>query len=575
MAIYKLDFCANNALLTNYIEYIIKTTQIDGIVTQTKDSIYIKLLDSEENNYYFLNHLQDRLPMCMYAGEFVEYKEYIKTQEIQHNQAFVNLSLSYESISAIFTPNTTNYYNPFITHSFFGRNYSFINTAHIEDYTIFKHHHLKELYIQKNDKTYLVDDNKKLFANLAQELKHNKIISIKTCFETRTFALNTKENREKLKNYTVFVSSQYVLYHLFDVSDYELKVINSIQRPKVRLKLNQPIDNKDYIFAKLPDDGFCYLLSYELKLLDIEELIYTTDDLAYDTKLYYDEEINIQKDFSIYCIDQKSFVLDSQRVVLPKIARGLDKSIFYFANDLCALRIDKNKYLINHKGQFVDIKIDLQKAKLLNRDFFDYEACIYSIIAENHISSPDTINIYLSKNSYNSSISILQNNQIKQLLKIPPIDNNLKNHLNISSDYISSYKYPLDVLLDFVSHILDIEYYDFDYIDASGEIFCISTLMIDDILYFDYRDVLEYVLNTKETKDKNEILASVYISIAHYIYKECTKLDKKDILICGDMFYNKIFTKAFYEVFCEYQIYKNIEFPMDKQNQIFGAINIP
>jgi hypothetical protein len=550
---------------------------IEAYTRQDKDAIYIKLNGNDESNYYFLETLGEKLPLSIHSDDIQEVDILDVSDDVKYYEAFRNLGLSSESISSIFTPNSPNYYNPFITHSFFGRNYSYLDTSNIEDYTIFRHHHKDDLYIKEDEKIYKVENNKDAFKELANHLKSGKLVKVKTNFESRVFGLNTKDVRAKFIDYTFFITDQFVLDYKFDISEFEVKTLNSIEKPKVRLKLSEPIDNKDFAFVKLPDDGFSYLLANESKDIGLDYLLYTTNDIKADVELFFNSDINIQKDLEMFCVDENSFILEGERAIYPKICNSIDNGLFLFANDICALRISDNRYLLNKKEQFLDVDINIEKAKLLNRDFSDIDSAIESVRCENSIKD-ETINLYLSTNSYNSSLQYKD-----KKISILNLDKSLNYHLKLidksEDEYISDSKYPLDILFDFIAHILKVEKKDFYFYYGDSEEFEIYTIDINGELYLDYRDILLYIYRAKdENKNIKFIINSIFKSLSNYFCYNINKISNefniKKVVICGNILSSYIFVEYMYKNLENFDIYKNIEFPIDKTNQIYGAISL-
>ena len=507
---YKIDFNTTNSYFKHIIQDIIKKCEVNVVCRQYKGFILLIVDESEENIEYFFKELEVHLPLSIFLTGAKVIDEFDESQvELEDKHILQNLSL-----------------------------------------------------LTNQEITQIIEENKNIdFSNDINQIKAGNISRIETHNGFKDFFLPSKSLREELESkgheVKLFVTNMAKLNQLVAVSQKDLQLLCSIERPLVKLKFNllqnqeSEYSNTNFIYTKIPDDKESLLFANALKNEGIDYLLYIKEDSLQDgLKVTYFEKNNI-------------------------IVKG-EKSLF-----------PKYDYT-------------LEKQYNSSKEYFDDNGGVYkaTLVQANKRIKP-SIGVYFSYGSEESAISVnIPGKGKKDIIEIPnivldfdhlmeeieQIDENTQRLVqNYKKQYPETFKKDLELkesngfesILNLTARMLGLS--DFRALEASALSFNsksgiqidMKLVKIDNVNYLDYRRIVQSIMSYKMAGVENTMLAySFYESLSEFISdnvnKIATDIQAKDVVLCGDMFANSILlSKVDKNLGKQYKVILPIEYPLD------------
>ncbi|MGB5918962.1 hypothetical protein [Arcobacter sp.] len=484
---YKIEFNSTNLYYKHILENLIKEYGISVSVKQYIGFILITCNDSEEKIEGFFKYLGETLPLSIFLKNSYVIKEFDESlEEIEDKNILQNvLTFTNKDIKNIINENTN------------------------------------------------ID-----FSNDIKRIKEGSISKIETHNGLKNIFLPSKILREEFesKNNEVklFICNINKLSQLFSLSQKDLQLLCSIERPLVKLKFNilqnkeKEYSKSNFIYAKLPDDKETILFANALQKEGIDYLLYVKEE-------------SLQDGLKVTYFNNNNIIINGEKSLFPKYDYNLNK-----------------KY--NNSKEF----------------FNDNGGVIKATLATNNKRIKPSVSIYFSYNSDNSSISLnIPGKGLRDIIAIPNIIydiNNAMEEISLIDEnttrLITNYKNKFsqnfnrefknkdvngfEAILNLTSYVLGLD----DYLDFENAAFNCnvkSGLQIDMKLikiegrnYLDYRRVIQSIMSYKMADVTNEILAySFYESLSEFIVNQVDAFKKElsfeDIILCGNMFSNSLF----------------------------------
>jgi hypothetical protein len=375
----------------------------------------------------------------------------------------------------------------------------------------------------------------------------------------------------------------------------EFNALLSIERPLLRVATKSRELKKLYgssLIVKYPDDGMSMLLARELLNLKCEYIAYIecSNEQKADFLVDFDMPITPQKDTNIFINQDEKFFVNGERIVFPyKVKKNKKNKI---ANKLGCV---KNENIIDSLN-ILDIAKD--NAKILGNDFTQHEASMMSVIAEHGKKKKKLIGVH-----FDGDINFLFYNSKKIINVVPSISfdsNNLWDKISTlrdgSSRLVDNYKktYPnrwkrlnklkgnMDIFE--VSAIsLGLKDESLEGISASALSFLgkgglqIDTKIKDN--RFDNYAFLTSIMSYQLGNVDNSLMCySIYESFGDYIGEIVQVLTKKTdtnmVVLTGESFANQSLYARIKRSLKQYKILMNKDFPIGKENAIYGAIHL-
>lgn len=484
--IYKINFNSTNFYFKNIIDDLIQEAKVNAQTKMFKGFILILCNDNEENIESFFTILEQKLPLSIFldGAQVLESFDFSSFDELEDKDIKLNLSLlTNDAIREILTQNNIDFSND-------------INKIKDGGVSRFETHNgLKDFFLPSLER-------RKEFESKAYEVK----------------LLITNINN---------------ITNLLDVSQKDLQLLCSIERPLVKLKFKLlqnakgEYSNTRFIYAKIPDDKETVLFASALKDEGIDYLLYVNDEVYQDgLKVTYNEEQNI-------------------------IVHG-------------------------EKGLFPKYDYSLERKVISSEDYFDEYGSIYkATLAEYNKRLVPSVGVYFSYESDESSIKLnIPASGEKDVIYIPNVVNDIDSCLeDIASidehcqRLISNYKtkFPksfekdfidrdadgFESILNLLAYVLGMKDYKqledtaLMYGGKSGLQIDMNIINIEDKNYLDYRRVIQSAMSYKMAGVEDTMIAySFYESLSDFITDNVTKINNeikgKDVILCGNMFANSI-----------------------------------
>ncbi|MGM0518279.1 MAG: hypothetical protein ACQERD_01400 [Campylobacterota bacterium] len=508
--IYKIDFNTTN----KYFKYILKTLinefSINAKCKQYKGFILIQFEDEPSRIEEFFAFLEKKLPISIFLGKSQVLDSFDDSiEELENKKVKQNIKLlTNDTIKSILDENSIDFLNDIVK-------LSKGEVSKIETYN-----GLKDIFLP----------NKKL----------------------------RKEFEKKGHEVKLLVTDVNKLSQICEVSQKDLQLLCSIERPLVKLKfkLLQNRDNEysstNFIYVKIPDDKQTVLFADALRQKDINFVLYVTEDRYQDgLKATYFGDTNL-------------------------LIKG-DKALF-----------PKYDHLANKKYNS-------------SKEYFDDNGGVYkATLAQFNKRLVPSVGVYFSLNSNKSSLLMnLPTKGLKNVIMIPNIHNSVENALDeieqideFCERLITNYKnkFPKNLkslkidqeargfksILNICAKVLGIKAGAKGFEDLalstnikSGIQIDMKVEKIDGINYLDYRRVIQSMMSYKMADVDNSTLAySFYESLGEFITNYTDEVAKeisaKDVVITGDMFANSILlSKTHKNLSKNYNFILPKEYPLD------------
>ena len=484
--IYKINFNSTNFYYKDIIDSIIKECALKAHTKMYKGFILLICNDKAELIEDFFKILEQKLPLSIFLGEtqVIEEFDFDSFEELENKNVKINLSLlTNDEIRAILEENKIDFSND-------------INKIKEGGVSRFETHNgLKDFFLP------------------------NKVI--RESFEKRGFEVK------------LLITNINAITNILDISQKDLQVLCSIERPLVKLEFKLPhntkaeCSNTRFIYAKIPDDKETVLFSTALKEEGIDYLLYVNDEVYQDgLKVTYNDKQNI--------------ILHGEKGLFPKY-----------------------DYICNRK---INSSADY---------FEEYGSVFKASIAQLNKSLVPIIGVYFSQKSEESAIKVnLPNIGEKDIVCIPNAFNNFNKCLedikSIDEDtknLVINYKhkfpkllekepknantYGFESILNLLAYIIglkDAKAFEDLALIYSGK----NKLQIDMKLveiegknYLDYKKIIQSTIKHKIACVENSLLAySFYESLCEFIINKVSEVKNeikaKDLILCGDMIGNLI-----------------------------------
>ena len=506
--IYKIDFNSTNGYFKKIIEKLITLSNIDGTCKQYRGFILITLKAKAEEIENFFLILEKRLPLSIFIGKSQVIERFDDSiEEIQYKDVRQNLSLlTNDAIKNIIDTNDIDFLNDIIS----------ISRGEVSRFET--HNGTKNIFLPNLD--------------------------IREKFEKDGYEVK------------LLITNINKLSEIFDVSNKDLQLLCSIERPLVKLKFKllknskKEFSSTNFIYAKIPDDKETVLFANALKQKDINYVLYTNNEVYQDgLKITY--------------FNEKNIIISGDKGLFPKFD--------YTAN---------KKY--NSSKEY----------------FIDNGGVYKAVLAQYAKRLMPTVGVYFSLKSNSSSIAInLPGKGLRDVILIPNMHNNLKHCMeeisqidehcerlitNYSNKFASYLNQKVDENADGFESILNIcakvlglnnakEFEDtaLSVNVKSGIQIDMKLLNIDDINYLDYRKIIQSIMSYKMADvDTGTLCYSFYESLSEFICNYANEIAKetkaKDIVLCGDMIGNSILlTKVNKTLSKNYNLLIPKEYPLD------------
>lgn len=484
--IYKINFNSTNFYYKDIIDSIINECRLEAHTKMYKGFILLICNDEAQNIEDFFRILEQKLPLSIFLGEaqVIEEFDFDSYTELENKDVKINLSLlTNDEIRGILEENQIDFSND-------------INKIKDGGISRFETHNgLKDFFLPNKD--------------------------IRIDFEKRGYEVK------------LLITNINNITNLLDISQKDLQLLCSIERPLVKLKFKLlqnaqgECSSTRFIYAKIPDDKETVLFSTALKEQGIDYLLYVNDEVYQDgLKVTYNENQNI--------------ILHGEKGLFPKYDYISDRKV-------------------NSSADY----------------FEEYGSVFKASLSQLNKRLVPTIGVYFSNSSDESAIKVnIPNSGEKDIISIPNVVNSIDNCLeDIKSidehceRLITNYKnkFPkvfekefVDTDADGFESILNLLAYTLGLKDAkafedlalmhsgkSGLQIDMNIIQINDKNYLDYRRIIQSTMSYKMADVEDSLLAySFYESLSDFIVDNVTKIKKetnaKDLILCGDMIGNSI-----------------------------------
>lgn len=392
--------------------------------------------------------------------------------------------------------------------------------------------------------------NNNYFDFLAQivSLKMSEVVEFKN---KKLFLPNLKLQNEFEKQnleVKVLVTNSNNISKNFIVDNQTLALLSSIERPLVKLKIedkNLEFFANSYIYTKLPSNKDEIVLAQALKEQGVDYILYVTskDEL----KAINSGSRNIIEKISDDFFPKYDYNLN-------RIYNNKDEFFSTFQNLYEAILSYENKESVSSLGiyfsktndSFVDINVPVNEKKRV----------IYIPNIQNSISK-----IFEDIASIDENTERLIENFNK---KFPEVKEKKLSDFNSFLAIIEACSIVLDInnITEFENLALNSSFSNSVQIDM-------KLIKIDNKNYLDYRRIIQSIMSYKMAGVENEILAYSFYEflsefIINYSKEIAKKISAKDIVICGDMFANRlILNKVTKELSKNYNLILPKEYPLD------------
>ncbi|HJE03603.1 MULTISPECIES: hypothetical protein [Arcobacteraceae] len=535
---FKFNYKSSNKTLMKFLDFVAKKFNCDYKIYQKLDFVYLYIEAEDEILEEFSNTLSLYVPMSIfYYGLELEVVEKLPLETSSSFDEESIISFSPSSLKEVEDKDSIDFYNAFKSCEV---------SKGFEDAT----------FIFENQE---VKSDKKLFEKLSFLINEDKKIKIKTLSGTFVFS--------KLKN--IEKSKELLVVNLENISSLVVEDANSIvalasiEKPKIEFRINDIFrlknkTDKKSIDIRYVNDLTLYLLSLELKKLDIDFLNIENEDASFDYFLDVKSKNIINLDIpKILCFDNKKLILESNSyskkldTVFSKF-KEKDKSQFMtvlaenelFENSIISFYIsssNKNKISYYSKNGLVDILQDLYIPSTIEEVFESIKK--------------DTKGERLLKN-YKNKFEDIYNKALNT--EIDFSDKTFLSYFKIAKIILN---FEDDIILNATNSLLEkgprIDYKLFD----NKEVFNRK---------FDYLPLLKSAMSFKLAGVDEQTISLGFIeSLAHFIANEVDNLhgnyELEGVSLSGDMFSNIRFNQLVEKSITKnFKIYYNKEFVIQK-----------
>jgi len=507
--IYKIDFNSTNFYFKHIIDDLIEESQVNANTKMYKGFILLACDDSQEKIETFFKQLEEKLPLSIFlkGANVIESFDYNNYEELEDKEVKINLSL-----------------------------------------------------LTNDEIRNILEENHIDFSNDINKIKEGGISRFETHNGLKDLYLPSRKLREEFESkgheVKLLITNINALTKLVDVSQKDLQLLCSIERPLVKLKFKLlqnakgEYSNTRFIYAKIPDDKETVLFGQALKENGIDYLLYVNDEVYQDgLKVTYNDEQNI--------------VIHGEKGLFPKYDYTLERKV-------------------NSSHDY----------------FEEYGSVFKATLAQFNKRTVPAIGVYFSYESDESAIKVnIPTVGEKVIINIPNVFNSIENCLeDIQSidenthRLINNYKnkFPkvfekefLDKDSDGFESILNLLAYVLGMKDCkqfedtalmfsgkSGLQIDMHLIKIDGKNYLDYRRIIQSSMSYKMAGVEDTMIAySFYESLVDFISENIEEINKElkavDLILCGNMFANSILLAKINKKLKKLNILIPKEYPLD------------
>ena len=484
--IYKIEFSSTNFYFNHIIEDLIIEAEVNVKVKMYEGFIILLCKDNEDKIENFFKLLEEKLPLSIFLGKstVLEEFDFDKNEELEDKDVKVNLSL-----------------------------------------------------LTNDEILKIISENHIDFSNDINKIKEGGISRFETHNGLKDFFLPSSKIREDFesKNYEVklLITNINKLTNLLDVSQKDLQLLCSIERPLVKLKFkllqneNTEYSSTRFIYAKIADDKETVLFSQALKNEGIDYLLYVNDEVYQDgLKVTYSENENI--------------IVHGEKGLFPKYDYQLNRKVIscvdYFeeyGSVYKSVLAQFNKKTVASIGIYFSYKSD-ESAIKINVPTLGEKDVVYIPNVLNRIESclEDIKNI----DKHTQRLVPNYKKKFPKYFETKFINKNYNGFESILN--LSAYLMGMKNCKEFEDTALLYDGQDSIKIDM-------NIVKIDGKNYLDYRKVIQNIMSYKMADVENEMIAySFYKSLSLFVDSNISiineELKTKDLVLCGDMFSNSI-----------------------------------
>ncbi len=617
--IISLEFNSTQSYIKDYIYMIADFCKIETNVILDNGKIEISIDEKDENFEFFLNKLEELLPVSLFMGELSVKKGNLEVSQ----DSFIlprNLGLCKRCMKELFDSSSRRYYYPFTFCNGCGFAYAFVssypykrenslffpfkpckkceeelkNNPFRKDFPLISCSECNipiKLENKKKTKILWANDKKEykdVFSLLALSVNKGERVLIKTFGGYKLF------QKEPNKKADIFITDANKIKSNFLLLKDELNALFSIEKPKVKATLaDEELQKKigSVKTLKAPDCTVSVLFAKECQNLGIEYLFYKECNLdeEYDLLLDFDLPINEQEDIEFFINKKYKFFAKGDRALYPKFFPFQKEEI-----------VDKPYGVLHISNGTVIDKIEMfdisknKKFKIYGEEYKDILA-ILSVVAENGRLKEKSVGVYFSNKS---SILLYENREVKRLFEFGYYENILEEIRDLrdgSDRLVKNFKRKFSSLYDRIYNIKG-KVFDPFYLSAvlleTGESFRdVSELSlsfggkggvaidcrIKENGGFDFASFFSSIMSYKIAgAEKNLIAYSIFESLGEFLGSLLNDIKRKtkaeNIVIAGEYFANAPFFSRFQRHMLTNSVLNNKEFAIDKNNIIFGEL---
>ncbi len=449
-------------------------------------------------------------------------------------------------------------------------------------------------------------DFRKLFEVSGRAIASGKKVLMKTAHGYRKFFKAT-EAYKPANSILLMADSNGFNDHLMMVTQ-EFNALLSIERPLLRVATKSEEMKVLYgssVLVKYPDDGMTMLLARELMNAGLQYISYVSceSDEKADFLVDFDMPINSQEDTKIFINQDTKLFVSGERILFPAVVQN-EKNRVTVAHDLACVQIE-GQSIIDTLDVFDTV--ETRELYVLDDEVFDgehsnehpfeqYKASMMSVLAEHHKVGEKAIGVH-----FDGTLNFLYYNGKTVINAVPAIPfesdhlwEKIRTLREGSDRLVDNYKkrYPevwerldnlegeLDIF-EVTAITLGLEDESFEGISAEALSFLgkgglqIDTRVKDNRFdnYAFLTSIMSYQLGGVEN---NFMCYSIYESFGDYIGEIVPQLADKvgtrTVVLTGETFANQSLYGRIQRTIGQYKPLMNKNFPIGKENAVYGAL---
>jgi hypothetical protein len=416
-------------VLENFLDVICKDFSIKYQINRDKNITTLFVEDKEDRLHKFADYLASNLPLSVFLKstnvEIVERKE-----DANFILEKCSIALPYTKIAILLAKDNSSIYfnNPFTPNEIGLTSKGKKNSITLS---------CKKWLLVAND----VETYKKVYESVANFIKNNEKVKIKTTQGYFTFFKLQKDCLKNIKDFEIIPTDLSIVSKMVVVRENELQALVSLEKPTIRAKINAIYEAKDILENKrvkirMSNSILLQFICEELYKIGVEYIIKTKNNFEGSCLLDFEADLPRVSDMEV-CIlkNDKIFLLNGSRFCLTQTRKELKKfknpSAKQFASILKEreLFLDKTSYFYFSKENDDIISYHDDKKGVLEFVKFPTFSSVKQILED--ISNLDDISKKLITNYKNNF------NDIYKKAMRTKIPKNLPNNLYTSFAFAS------------------------------------------------------------------------------------------------------------------------------------------